>query len=614
MSDVVAESYPPLYTPFKWLSGRAARLLIDTPVTSNALTLLWGGLLTLSGYALAIDARIAAFALVLIAVFLDCLDGDLARARRQSSDAGTLLEQVAHWVGNMAIAAGAGTAVYVFSPGPYTFFLLPAMCVTQAVYVAVVRQLPSSMFSSGGVQRARRLLFVVARINYLLAPIELPLVAFFLVFGLSTVTLSIAFGFLLVSSMLIFCPHFLIVQARDRRAWEVAASRDFPEVAVREAERVLAAFAKRPTWYAPEVAKLAPQVQRMSAAQPLYRGSAEFQQMSRDLREDLPRLFRTDGCVITTAGSGAAMAAAVHSVLAPDDAVVVLVGGPQGWLWTRIATEAGAHVRELQIPFGQPVDLDALERAIACLGSVKAVVATLSEPAHGGVHDIAAIGERVRAAGALFVVDVIHGLAADDFHMDDWGVDIAVGASDSGLMAPPGIGLIALSRPVIDRFQGVATTATLACDERDALACNDRQPSGVPTQLVAALSLSTRMILSVGLDRYVQHRRDIAWGFRRGCREVLGLPLVAVRPSAACTTVKLPAGIRAEELLTSLREKHGIAIVSGETPGGEETLQIGHAGWIFRDDIFAVVQSLALCLYQLGHAPGQKEQDVLSVS
>ena len=72
--DVVAESYPPLYTPFKWLSGRAARLLVDTPVTSNALTLLWGLLLTLSGCALAIDAPIAAFAFVLIAVFLDCLD------------------------------------------------------------------------------------------------------------------------------------------------------------------------------------------------------------------------------------------------------------------------------------------------------------------------------------------------------------------------------------------------------------------------------------------------------------------------------------------------------------------------------------------------------------
>jgi aspartate aminotransferase-like enzyme/phosphatidylglycerophosphate synthase len=596
------------------LSGRAARLLVDTPVTSNALTLLWGLLLTLSGYALAIDARIAAFAFVLIAVFLDCLDGDLARARRQSSDAGTLLEQVAHWVGNMAIAAGAGVAVYVLSPGPYTFFLLPALCVTQAVYVAIVRQLPSNMVSRGGGQRVRRLLFGVARINYLLAPIELPLVAVFLVFGLNTVTLSIAFGFLLASSILIFWPHFLIIQARDRRAWEVAASQDFPDLAVREAERVLAAFAKRPTWYAPEAAKLPPQVQRMSAAQPLYRGSAEFQQMSRELGASLPRLFGTDGSVFMTAGSDAARAAAVNSVAAPDDAVLVLAGGPQGRQWARMASEVGATVREFPIPFGQPVDLHALERAMVCPAPAKAVFATLSEPVHGGVYDIAAIGERVRAAGAIFVVDVMHGLAADDFHMDDLEVDIAVGASDAGLMAPPGIGLLALSRAVAARLPGELATGTSACHARELLAGLDRPPPDVPTQLVAGLYLSTRMILSVGLDRYLQHRRDIAWGFRRGCREVLGLPLVAEHPSASCTTVKLPAGISAEELREMLREKHGIAIVSGQTPTGEETLQIGHAGWIFRDDIFVMIQALALCLYQLGHVPGQKEQDALSMS
>ncbi len=43
---------------------------------------------------------------------------------------------------------------------------------------------------------------------------------------------------------------------------------------------------------------------------------------------------------------------------------------------------------------------------------------------------------------ALLAVDCIASLGCDEYHMDDWGVDVTVAASQKGLMTPPGLGFV----------------------------------------------------------------------------------------------------------------------------------------------------------------------------
>jgi serine---pyruvate transaminase len=76
---------------------------------------------------------------------------------------------------------------------------------------------------------------------------------------------------------------------------------------------------------------------------------------------------------------------------------------------------------------------------------VKAVYTTLCETSTATVYDIKAIGDIVRATNALLIVDVISGLGADEFDNDAWGVDIAVGGSQKGLMIPPGLAFCTVS-------------------------------------------------------------------------------------------------------------------------------------------------------------------------
>ena len=70
----------------------------------------------------------------------------------------------------------------------------------------------------------------------------------------------------------------------------------------------------------------------------------------------------------------------------------------------------------------------------------------VSQPlsSHAGCFH-AALRRAIDASGhpALFVVDVVASLGAVNFEMDAWGVNAVIGASQKGLMTPPGIGFCA---------------------------------------------------------------------------------------------------------------------------------------------------------------------------
>jgi aspartate aminotransferase-like enzyme/phosphatidylglycerophosphate synthase len=595
--------YPPLGKPFKFVSRYLVRPLYRFPINPNSITIAWILLLVGCGYALAINAVPVALVLVVAAELLDCMDGDLARSRRRPSSSGTLLERVGHWTGTMSVAVGASAGLQLLQPGAWAILLGSILCVAQAVYLAVVTQVEIwTDFDDVDARKFQRFLHAIVKINYLLSPVELLLVALLFVFGIHSASIALASAFLLVSALLIFLPLFFIVLSNDENKWLISSSGDFPAASVAEAENLLSSRLAR-VWYGTRYSRLSPQVLQLGSFQPMDPDASEFERVWRELHEDLPKVFRTTGRVVTLSGSGvAAMETAIGSLLRPGDRVLVIKSGPAGALWSDIARSYGAEVSELELRHDQPPDLERLKVFLAQHPALKAVFATLAEPDTGGVQDIASIGALVGGSGALFVVDAISGIAADDFRMDDWGVDLAIAASHGGLMAQPGLGLIAIgpaAEAKLDRYGGLAADRRYYWNLARHLESLDRSRVVAPTQIVEALHLSIRMILASGLERVLAHRYDVAVGFRRGCTEVLGLSLAAAHPSAACTTVKLPSEIKAGALRSLVLERYAIGIVAGTLPSGEETLILGHSGWVFRDDIYKAIEALALCLETL---------------
>ena len=70
-----------------------------------------------------------------------------------------------------------------------------------------------------------------------------------------------------------------------------------------------------------------------------------------------------------------------------------------------------------------------------------------TDTSSGVTSDLAAVRRAIDAAAhpALYVVDLVASLAAAPFDMDALGVDVAMGASQKGLMCPPGLGYVAVN-------------------------------------------------------------------------------------------------------------------------------------------------------------------------
>ena len=93
------------------ISSRITRHLIDAPVSPNQLTWLMMVTGILGGAALLIPGLAGAvLAALLIQVYLglDCVDGELARWRKQTSTTGVYLDRVGHYLSEAALLTGAG--------------------------------------------------------------------------------------------------------------------------------------------------------------------------------------------------------------------------------------------------------------------------------------------------------------------------------------------------------------------------------------------------------------------------------------------------------------------------------------------------------------------------
>jgi alanine-glyoxylate transaminase/serine-glyoxylate transaminase/serine-pyruvate transaminase len=320
----------------------------------------------------------------------------------------------------------------------------------------------------------------------------------------------------------------------------------------------------------------------------------------RDLAVLLPQVFRTSGRVLPLGCPvEAALEAVIGAVCRPADEILVVGGKATILRWRTIADLFGVQVVHLEVPFGASLQLSALQAALVRHPTVRAVCLPHSQAEDGTLTDLARAARVLSGAPGLVVVDTCLSLCEDDLQMDEWGVDVAVSSSNSGVMAPPGMSFVALGPRALQALGESAAEAIPTgsyLDLRAHLAESDRPLASLPTPILGGLYVSVQMILTAGLDTILAHRREVAERLRRGCIEEAGLELVAAHPTAACTVAFLPDDVALAELQGVLFATLQMVVASGSTPDGASTLQFGHAGWLSHDDVDQAVGALTAAL------------------
>ena len=160
---------------------------------------------------------------------------------------------------------------------------------------------------------------------------------------------------------------------------------------------------------------------------------------------DLKALAGTKGHVAAYICNGhGAWEAANSNLFSRGDKALVLATGVFGHGWANTARGLGVEVEVLYFGGNAPADPGRVEAALRADPAIRAVLMTHVDTASSVKSDVQAVRAAIDAVGhsALLAVDCVASLGCDEFRMDDWGVDVMLGASQKGLMCPPGLGFV----------------------------------------------------------------------------------------------------------------------------------------------------------------------------
>lgn len=303
--------------------------------------------------------------------------------------------------------------------------------------------------------------------------------------------------------------------------------------------------------------------------------------------------FLVDG----TARAG--IEAALVSLVAPGQTVLVVDFGRFGLLLGEILARIGARIETVSAPWGQVVELDAIEDAL------KRVRPSLVATIHGDTSTTMAqplegFGALCRKYGALSYVDATATIGGMELAADRWAVDVVSGGLQKCLGGPSGSAPITLSEAAAERiFARRHVERGIVRDDLDdgegprigsnyfdlAMVMDywsDKRlnhHTEATTMLYGARECA-RIVLQEGLEnRWARHRaagRAVSAGARALGLEVFGDHRHRM---SNVTGLVIPAGVDGEAVRRRMREDFQIEIGSAFGPLQGRLWRIGAMGY-----------------------------------
>jgi alanine-glyoxylate transaminase / serine-glyoxylate transaminase / serine-pyruvate transaminase len=162
----------------------------------------------------------------------------------------------------------------------------------------------------------------------------------------------------------------------------------------------------------------------------------------------------TNEMTLCVSGSGFSGAEAVlTNLLEEGDTILVGNVGYFSGQIAEIARRAGAHVVNLPVEWGQPMEVAQLERAFQEYPHAKMFATVIAETSTGLHQPLADLERVTHAHNALFVVDAVCGLGGIPINVDEMKIDACYSGSQKCLGALPGLAPVTLNERAVQAIQ-----------------------------------------------------------------------------------------------------------------------------------------------------------------
>jgi alanine-glyoxylate transaminase/serine-glyoxylate transaminase/serine-pyruvate transaminase len=332
------------------------------------------------------------------------------------------------------------------------------------------------------------------------------------------------------------------------------------------------------------------------------------------LLRDLGTVFGTaTRPYIYIANGHGAWEAALTNLFSRGDRILVLESGRFAVDWGDAAARLGLEIEVLEGDWRRAVRPKAVAACLRADKRIKAVLAVQIETSTGVANDIAAIGEAIRAVhhDALYVVDTIASLGCVPFAMDAWGVDVAVAASQKGLMSPPGLGFVAAGNRAREAHRKAGLrTPYWDWTVRDGELHYHKYSGTPPVHLLFALRKALDMMLEEGLDNVFLRHRLLAEAIRRAVAVwkrggVLDFQVAEAADRSDAVTAVLMEGADPNRLRVYCETKCGVVLGRGLGKLKDKAFRIAHMGHINAPMVLGTLGVIETGLGALGIAHGK---------
>lgn len=315
---------------------------------------------------------------------------------------------------------------------------------------------------------------------------------------------------------------------------------------------------------------------------------AEFFEIQRRVREKIVRICDGDDdySSVVFSGSGTASLEATVSLLSGvDGAILVINNGSYGKRIKRIAEIHDADVRELNYDLDESISVSEIDGILEREDGIGAVAMVHHETTTGRLNPVSEIGELTDRHDALFLVDAISSVGAEELSVREDHIDFCVGVSNKCIQGIPGVSFVCFRRAALERFRDAPRTGLYLDPIRyyDAQR-NDDTPFTPAVQAFYALDVALDELLEEGIDGRRARYRERAAEFREGlCSLGFESFLPLEEYSSTLATFRLPADVSYEALHDGLKDC-GYVIYAAKPTLGQNAFRISNMGELTGED------------------------------
>ena len=237
----------------------------------------------------------------------------------------------------------------------------------------------------------------------------------------------------------------------------------------------------------------------------------EFSELLSSIEIKLGKLLKSDGPVVILPSSGTgALECLTVNFLKKGDKFLSVSCGEFGDRFRKIAEQTGAEALCLDVPMGSVAEPAAVSKFVSQHPECKVLFLTHNETSTGIVNPIKEIVSSLPNENRPFVlVDGVSSVGTMECFPQEWGVDGLATASQKGLLTPPGLGFVWLSKKAwnyIDTKECSSYYFDLKLHRKVLVSEFPANPFTPPISLYFALNVALDIILEQGLDNWFKSR------------------------------------------------------------------------------------------------------------